>query len=180
MADETVELVWKVVAGARKPMLIDADGLNALARKPSVLLRRKCQQVIVTPHAGELARLLGVSSHEVEGDRLALAAMFARKFRLTLVSKGAPSLTAARSGNVYVNSSGNPGLATAGAGDVLAGVIAGLWGQKMTEEAAAYAGIYLHGLAGDLAAAEYGIKGMVAMDICGMLPKAFRTVEEGR
>jgi NAD(P)H-hydrate epimerase len=176
-SEETQELIRELVRSAQKPMLLDADGLNAVARKPSVLSGRRERRLIVTPHAGEFARLLGVSSKEVEADRPGLARIFARKYHATVVSKGAPTLTAVSSGEIYLNSTGNPGMATAGTGDVLAGVIAALWGQGMADGAAAYAGVYIHGLAGDLASAEYGEKGLVATDICELLPRAMKSVE---
>jgi NAD(P)H-hydrate epimerase len=176
---ETQRLIQHLVSTSTKPMLIDADGLNAIAENPSCLKKRKAKEVILTPHTGELSRIIKLSADEIEKNRVEVARRVAKEFKLTLVLKGAPSVTATPDGKVFINSSGNPGMATAGSGDVLAGVIAGLWGQAMSAEEAAWCGVYLHGKAGDLAKAKFGEKCLLATDIQNYLPEAIRQVELG-
>lgn len=174
---ETRSLVWKIVSSSNKPLLIDADGLNALAENTEILRKRRNPEIIITPHTGELSRLTKIATAEIERDRVAMARRVADGLRLTLVLKGAPTVTASREGLVAVNSTGNPGMATAGSGDVLAGIIAGLWGQKMNMFEAAYTGVYVHGLAGDAARDAFGEKAMMARDIAGHIITALRTLE---
>ncbi|MBI1805347.1 MAG: NAD(P)H-hydrate dehydratase [Ignavibacteria bacterium] len=176
---DTVKLVHHIVANHEGRILVDADGLNALAENNSILKKHKSKNVIITPHTGELSRLTGIPSAEIDRNRVTVARDVARQFKLTLVLKGAPTVTATPRGNVFVNSTGNPGMATAGSGDVLTGIIAGLWGQGMNLHEAAYAGVYVHGLAGDNARVQFGEKGLLAMDIHDYLPKAFQQLEAG-
>jgi NAD(P)H-hydrate epimerase len=174
---ETQALAKRLLVECNRPLLVDADGLNALAasRKVSSLLRkRKRGTTLLTPHTGELSRLIGVDSLDIEGDRVGVAQRIARNWGVTIVLKGAPSVTASDEGISYVNSTGNPGMATAGSGDVLAGIIATLWAQAMRCHEAAYCGVYLHGLAGDLACSVRGERSLVAGDLIAHLPAAFR------
>ena len=172
--DRTRALVLKVLGEARCGIVLDADGLGALAEDPRALSHRRRRDVILTPHTGELSRIIGRTAPEIERERIAIARKTAGDLSVTLVLKGAPTVTAGRGGTVYVNPTGNPGMATAGSGDVLAGVIAGLWAQGMGPDEAAYAGVYLHGLAGDLARDHYGERSLLALDIQAFLPAAFR------
>ena len=174
---ETQQLVWKIVAECNKPLLLDADALNALAEKISVLKKHKSKEVIITPHTGELSRLTGISSEEIERNRVSFARQVAKQFKLTIVLKGAPTVTASEDGKVYINSTGNPGMATAGAGDVLAGLIGGLWAQGMNRTEAAYTGVFLHGYAGDIAKEKYGEKSLLATDILNLLPESILQIE---
>jgi hydroxyethylthiazole kinase-like uncharacterized protein yjeF len=174
--EETQELILNLVRSMTKPMLIDADGLNALASDLSVLKKRR-SETILTPHTGELSRMIGLSSMEIEGNRVEIARTWARKLNVILVLKGAPTVTATPGGNVFINSTGNPGMATAGSGDVLTGTIAGLWGQHVTGSDAAVSGVFVHGLAGDIAQAKYGEMSLVATDILRALPFALRRVQ---
>ncbi|MBI3765551.1 MAG: NAD(P)H-hydrate dehydratase, partial [Ignavibacteriales bacterium] len=177
---ETSELVWQLVSQCDKPMLIDADGLNILSQKLSILKKHGRKEIIITPHTGELSRLIGMPSEEIERDRVEIARKVARQFTLTLVLKGAPTVTASEDGKVYINSTGNPGMATAGSGDVLAGLIGGLWAQGMKRTEAAYAGVFLHGLAGDRARQVFGEKSLMATDIQEQLPKVLLDLEGGQ
>ncbi|MBI3787118.1 MAG: bifunctional ADP-dependent NAD(P)H-hydrate dehydratase/NAD(P)H-hydrate epimerase, partial [Ignavibacteriales bacterium] len=111
--------------------------------------------------------------------RIESARMFSSSIKGTIVLKGAPTATASADGHVYLNSTGNPGMATIGSGDVLTGLIAALWAKRIEKEAAAYSGVLLHGLAGDLACAAYGERSLVAHDLIDYLPHAFRDVESG-
>jgi NAD(P)H-hydrate epimerase len=135
--------------------------------------------LVLTPHAGEFARLAGVEVGEVLADPLSAARGFARQRGLTLVLKGAPAVVALADGRALVNPTGNPGMATAGAGDVLTGLIAGLMAQGLRGEEAACAGVYLHGAAGDRARARRGEWGMKAGDISQAVPDAFLAVASG-
>ena len=174
----TREVIWKIVSECEKNILIDADGLNILSEKISVLQNRKSGEVIITPHVGELSRLIGIPAVEIEKNRVDIARCVAKQFNLTLVLKGSPTVVADEDGNVFINSTGNPGMATAGMGDVLSGVIGGLWGQGMHRTAASYAGVYLHGRAGDFAKIKYGEKSLMAMDVHNFVPQAILELEK--
>ncbi|MBI3195743.1 MAG: NAD(P)H-hydrate dehydratase [Ignavibacteriae bacterium] len=176
---ETQRLIQHLVSTSTKPMLIDADGLNAIAENPSCLKKRKAKEVILTPHMGELSRIINLSSEEIEKNRVEIAKRVAKEFKITVVLKGAPTVTATTDGTVFINSTGNPGMATAGSGDVLAGVIAGLWGEGMNVDDAAWSGVFLHGKAGDLAKEKFGERSLLATDIQNYLPEAIRQVELG-
>lgn len=174
---ETAELIRTVVNRYNLPMVIDADGVNALAGCATTL-RAEGRVRILTPHPGEMARLTGRKTADIQANRVEVAREFAVKNRVHLVLKGARSLTAAPDGQVWVNPTGNPGMATGGTGDVLTGVLAGLLAQHaaraVTEVVAA--GVYLHGLAGDIAAREVGQISLVAGDVLEALPRAFRSL----
>ena len=179
MNQETSQLVWKFISESTKKMLIDADGLNILSEKIALLKNHKSQEIIITPHTGELSRLTGLSINDIERDRVSIARRIAKQFRLTLVLKGAPTVIADESGCVYINSSGNPGMASAGMGDVLAGVIGGLWAQGMSRKEATYCGVFLHGHAGDLAKKKFGEKSLLATDVQNFIPQSILEVESG-
>lgn len=171
---ETQQLVWRILENINRPILVDADGLNALSENRRLLKRKKTVPFILTPHAGELSRLIGLDSKEIEAERVSVAREVAKNYRVVLVLKGGPTVVADAEGNVYVNSTGNPGMATAGAGDVLSGIIVGLWAQGLSPLDAALCGVYLHGLAGDLARDALGEYSLVAMDIQEQFPNAVR------
>lgn len=174
---ETQSLVRKLVGTIRKNLIIDADGLNAFSENKNSIRNHRSMNVIITPHAGELSRLINIPSSEIENQRVAISREVAKRFGLTLILKGAPTVTANEKGDVFINSTGNSGMATAGSGDVLTGCIGGLWGQGMERTDAARAGVYVHGLAGDFARKKLGTKGMMATDIQNFLPKALVEVE---
>lgn len=162
-------LVSALLAGIQTPLVIDADGLNALADNPE-RLRDRAAPLIITPHPGEFARLTRSDVRSVQADRHRLAVRFAAEHRLVLVLKGhATVVTDGR--RVYTNTTGNPGMATGGTGDVLTGLIAALLGQGLDEFAAAQLGVYLHGLAGDLARDDLGEVSLIATDVLNYLPK---------
>jgi NAD(P)H-hydrate epimerase len=173
---ETDRLVLSLIAGVHKPLILDADGLNAAATDPAVFKKRSGETVL-TPHAGELARLVGSSALQIERNRVESAREAAGRLASVVVLKGASTATADIGGDVYLNSTGNPGMATIGAGDVLTGLIAGFRAQGMTSLQAAYGGAFVHGLAGDLAASELGERSLLAMDILGHIPSALVTIE---
>jgi NAD(P)H-hydrate epimerase len=176
---ETQQVVWKICESVDKKLVIDADGLNALSEKISILKKRKSKDVILTPHMGEFIRLSGMKSEEIEQNKVEVARKFAVSNKVTVALKGAPTITATPEGNVYINSTGNAGMATAGVGDVLTGMLAGLWGQEMNQNETAYTGIYLHGEAGDVAKEKLGEKSLLATDILHYLPEAIMKIESG-
>ena len=172
----TQQLVRALLARLRLPMVVDADGLNALAGEPESL-GRAAGPLVLTPHPGEYARLLGVPRSEVLADRIRLVRETAARFRLTLVLKMARTLVADSHGTLAVVPTGNPGMATGGTGDVLTGLIAGLIAQGIAPAESARAGAYLHGLAGDLAAGRLGQEAMLAGDLLESVPEAIRRVK---
>lgn len=176
---ETQELVLELIPKLDRPTVIDADGLNALAEDLSVLKKTKAD-IILTPHYGELSRLVRLSAKEIELDRVEVARRVARELKVVLILKGAPTVVAHPDGNVYINSTGNPGMATAGAGDILAGAVVGLIAQKLSTLDAAIAGVYLHGLAGDIAKEHLGEMSLMAMDIMRHLPAALQSLRAHR
>ena len=174
---ETISLVLALLPRVRIPMVIDADALNAVASKPGVLAALRAPAVL-TPHPGEFARLAGLTTKEVLERRLELASSFAMDHKVHLVLKGYRTLVSCPDGCVHVNSTGNPGMATGGSGDVLGGMIASQLAQERDIEAATVSAVYAHGLAGDIGAAALGEKALTAGDIIRYLPKALRDLEE--
>jgi NAD(P)H-hydrate epimerase len=171
--DDTLKLLRVLIECCEKPMVIDADALNLLARDKSMIENLKCE-AIITPHPAEMARLNGVEVSAVQADRMAMAQHFADEYGLTVVLKGAGTIIAANDGRVAVNPTGNEGMATAGSGDVLAGMITSLLGQGLLPYDAAVAGVYLHGLAGDFAAHELGSVSVMASDIASHISHALK------
>ena len=174
---ETVDFVRRVVHSFRLPMVLDADALNAVAGVPE-LLNGRDRVVVITPHPGEMARLMGKSTSDVQAHRVENARALARAQNLYVVLKGLRTLVAEPGGQVYVNPTGNPGMASGGMGDVLTGLIAGFLAQfsDRPPEAAICAAVYLHGLAGDLAVAEVGEMPLIAGDVLRCFPAALRQV----
>jgi hydroxyethylthiazole kinase-like uncharacterized protein yjeF len=174
-AAEGRDLLIHLLENSRVPLIIDADGLNLLAREVERL--NHCgAPLILTPHPGEMARLTGLEIKEIQSDRISVARHYAGQWGVVLVLKGARTIIAQPDGAVYINLTGNPGMATAGTGDVLAGMIGALTVQGMSPGRAAVLGAYLHGLAGDLAAEDRGPAGMVAGDVADRIPEAYRRV----
>lgn len=171
MHSETAQLVRNIVMTSSVPAVIDADALNAIAQDPGTLKTSKAP-IVLTPHPGEMSRLTGLSVQEIKRDRLAVAVKAASQWGKVVVLKGARTVIAAPSGEVFINPTGNPGMATAGSGDVLTGLIAGLLAQGVGAFEAAVLGTYVHGLAGDIAAARRGEMGMIAGDILESVPEA--------
>jgi len=171
---ETVQVVKDLIQRITVPMVIDADGVNALAGNPGILFKAKAP-VVLTPHPGEMARLVGTSPADVQRDRINIAQAFAEEYGVTLVLKGAGTVIATPQGEVFINTTGNPGMATGGTGDVLTGMIGSLLSQGYGPTQAACLAVYLHGLAGDLAAGEKGEAGMIAGDVIEKIPEAIKT-----
>ena len=170
---EFVRTLVKQVTGS---LVLDADALNAYADEPDALDGTLQSNFIITPHPGEMARLIGTTTDEVQRTRVDTARTFATEHKLHVVLKGAQTVIATPKGKVFVNSTGNPGMATGGTGDVLTGVIAAWLGQLKDAEAACIVGVYLHGLAGDLAAQVLGEPALTATDVIGRLGAAVNEI----
>jgi ADP-dependent NAD(P)H-hydrate dehydratase / NAD(P)H-hydrate epimerase len=172
----TTELILRMLEEIDKPIIADAGALGALVGKLDILKRRK-SPTILTPHSGELARMVERPWQEVEKDRLNVARRFAQEHEVTVVMKGAPTYTISPEGTVHINKTGNAGLATAGAGDVLAGILAGTFVQMREKPVeASYISVYFHGLAADLAATDLTRIALTATDVTRYLPMAFKQV----
>ena len=172
--NETAEFVRTVVKKFTTPMVLDADGLNAFEGRASDL-NGSGRTIVITPHPGEMARLLGSTVGDVQRDRLNAARTFAREHQLIVVLKGDRTLIAHADGTVWVNPTGNPGMATGGTGDILTGMTAGLLAQHPKKPfEAVIAAVYLHGLAGDVAREDKGEQSLIATDLLDGLPEAFR------
>ena len=174
--DSHTSLLASIFKDFRKPVVVDADGLNALSKSLD-LLKNIPAFSILTPHMREFERLFGAV--ETDFDKINIASQKAREFNIVIVLKGAYSFIATPGGMGYFNSSGNPGMATGGTGDVLTGIITGLLCQRYPPEHAAILGVFVHGLAGDLAAAELSQEAMIAGDVIAYLGKAFVMVMKG-
>jgi NAD(P)H-hydrate epimerase len=175
----TADLCRRLVSEAPWPMVIDADALTAFSGRGE-MLGRAPEPRIVTPHLGEMARLTGLTTPELDRDRIDVAVTYAARWNVVVVLKGAPTVTAHPDGRATVNTSGNPGLATAGTGDVLTGVIAALLAQGLAAYDAARLGAYVHGRAGDLAVAERGELGLAASDLLDRVPRTLDALARAR
>ena len=173
---ETTKLFRQFIPGIKQPCVIDADGLNMLAENLSVL--SSCPATpILTPHPGEMARLVGkTSAGLINRDRLGIARHFAKTHRVIMVLKGARTIIASPEGQAAICTTGNPGMASAGMGDALTGVVASLLAQGLTPWDAARTGVCLHGLAGDMAAEKVGQVGLIASDLIEYLPYAWQKI----
>lgn len=172
VCDDTKNLVQSVITNCEKPLVIDADALNCICNKPEILKNLKAP-VIITPHPGEMARLLHSTPKTVNSNRENTAIDFAKKFGVVTVLKGAGTIIASPDGEVYINHTGNSGMATGGSGDVLSGIIGSLLAQGAAPINAAAAGVFLHGTIGDLAAEKLGKISMLPTDMIDMIPTAY-------
>jgi NAD(P)H-hydrate epimerase len=171
-APGTVAFVRGLLQRAGVPLVLDADALNAFAHAPELLVGPEGRDVIITPHPGELARLVGVTTADVQANRIEIAQGFAETHQLYVVLKGHRSLIATPEGHVFVNPTGNPGMATGGMGDLLTGMVAAWLAQLLDAEAACKLAVYLHGLAGDLTEAEKGEVALTPSDVLARLGDA--------
>lgn len=169
---ETQELIKQIVAGIDKTLILDADAINALAGQADVLETRSFPTVI-TPHPGEMARLFNVDVAEVQSNRQETAKSAAQKTGAVVCLKGHETVVASPDGEIYVNTTGNSGMACGGTGDVLTGMIASFIGQGIEPYSAAVSAVYLHGLAGDIGVEEVGAFYFTAIDLIEFLPEAF-------
>lgn len=171
----TQKLIRKIVSKIKLPMVIDADGINALCGHLDVLTPNPQHLTpILTPHPGEFSRLTGKTVSYIQKHRETLAKSFSSDYNIILILKGNKTVIAEPGGKIYINKTGNPGMAAAGAGDVLTGMVAALLGQGFSAFKAAKLGVYLHGMAGDLAAKEKTQAGLIASDIIEKIPDAIK------
>ncbi|MFC1807056.1 NAD(P)H-hydrate dehydratase [Candidatus Omnitrophota bacterium] len=175
---QTQGLCRSLISSLNKPMVIDADALNAIASNMSVLKKRsdKTAGAVITPHPGEMARLIGKPISFIKKNKKSVARSFASEYNVTTVLKGYKTTVASPGGTVYTNSTGNPGMASGGVGDILTGIIAALLASGMDNFKAARLGTYIHGLAGDIAAKSKGEISLRATDLLSFLPQAFKKV----
>jgi len=173
---ETSKFVKQFVQQIGKPMVIDADGLNSLAGAD--VLEKAHGEIVITPHTGEMSRLLGTNTAEIEYNRMDAVRKAASRFHCIAVLKGARTLVANPSGRVFINPTGSPSLATGGTGDVLAGTIGSLLAQGMDPFEAAVSGVYIHGIAGEIVGSKIGVAGAIASDVIRALPEAIREIRE--
>lgn len=173
---QTDAAVLRLIAEIEKPLVIDADGINILAEHID-LLRRRSAPAVLTPHPGEMGRLMGVSAAAVQSDREQAAEVFAPYPNVTLVLKGSGTIVAAPDGSRYYNPTGNCGMAKGGSGDVLAGMLVSLLAQGMDPAYAAVAAVFIHGLCGDRCAARHSIRGMLPSDMINELADVMRVFE---
>ena len=177
LTDETRRLVRTLAMKIEKPLIIDGDGITALCEDLEIIEGRR-DVTILTPHMGEMSRLTGQSTGEIRENRLDHISEMAERLGAIVVLKGAHSLIGYPDGRIYINMSGNSGMATAGSGDVLTGTIAAMYGLGLTIEDAVRKGVFIHGFAGDLAACDRGEDGMSAQDILEYLPRAVKEDRE--
>ena len=170
---ETKRLVRRIIQESTVPLVIDADGINSLEGHTEILHNLKAP-VVLTPHPGEMARLVNSTAGDIQKDRTGFARDFAEKFNTHLILKGAKTVIAHPDGSVFINSTGNSGMASGGMGDVLTGIIAGLITQGYSSEAAAHAGVFLHGAAADSLSEKTGPFGFLASDVISAIPGQIR------
>jgi NAD(P)H-hydrate epimerase len=172
---ETQGLVRNLLARLDKPVVLDADGITACAGAVDFIKNAK-SRLVLTPHPGELAALTGLAVADIENDRKNIALKYANEYNTVLVLKGHRTVVAAPGQEPYINQTGNAGMATGGAGDVLAGMIAGFIGQGIDSFRAAVLGVYFHGLAGDAAARDKGVLSLIATDLLHKLPEVLKAL----
>src|SRR5215475_5049848 len=172
-AAPTREFIRRLVDRATTPLVIDADGLNAFVGDPDRLAGREGRDVIITPHPGEMARLLGMTTDEVQASRLEISRNFAVAHHIYVVLKGHRTLIATPDEKVFINPTGNPGMATGGTGDVLTGMIAAWLAQLLDAEAACKLAVYLHVMAADLTESDESEVAMTSADLASHLGDAF-------
>ena len=168
--NETKKLVKKLIQNLDVPIILDADGINCIADEPHILKKAK-KPLVITPHPGEMSRLIRERVDYIQKNRKKVAGEISKKYGITVVLKGMDTVIASRDGRIAVNKTGNPGMASGGVGDVLTGMIASLVGQGLTPFDAAKYGVYLHGVAGDIAAKKKGEISLRAQDVLDNIPK---------
>lgn len=173
---DTIDIVSMLIKNCNVPMVIDADAINAISKNVG-MLKHKRAEIVITPHPGEMARLLNISVSEVQKDRISIARTFALKYEVIVVLKGANTIIADKDGNVFVNRTGNPGMARGGSGDVLAGIIGAFLAQGIPAISSAKCGVFIHGEAGDKCAENLSQYGMLPTDMIDTLPQVFADFE---
>lgn len=174
--EDTVKLTEFIIKNARIPIILDADGINAVSVNKDIL-KESNAPLILTPHLGEMSRLTGLNIEEIQRDRVGVAKKFASEYNCIVVLKGANTVVATPKGDVYINRTGNPGMATAGSGDVLAGIIASFVCQSMGIQSATIAGVYIHGMCGDVVRKKYSACGVTPTAMIRELPEILSIFE---
>ena len=175
-SNELFELVKRVINAYEKPVVIDADGLNALSKNIEILKESK-SEIVLTPHLGEMSRLIKRPIEEIKKDKINIVKEFSKEYNVILVLKGARTVIGLPNGKIYINVNGNSGMSTAGSGDILTGIIASLIAQGLDPKKAALLGVFIHGYSGDLVANEKGEYGMLAEDIVKSIGRAFKELK---
>ena len=180
-SEDTCKIVKCLINKCVTPLILDADALNSIEANEANEINMRGQAVrrdlLITPHLVEMERLSGVSKEEILSDRLKFVSNFSTSQRCVTLFKGAGTVISSPDGEVSINTNGNPGMAVAGSGDVLAGIIAGLAGQGLSLYSAACGGAFVHGMAGDLAANEKGLLSLTPRDIVKWCTEAFLSIE---
>ena len=176
LCEDTVKLVREILLNVKKPIILDADGINAVSVNINIL-KETSAPLILTPHPGEMARLTGLSIDEIQNNRISVARNFATEYGCVLVLKGSNTVVAGPSGSVYINRTGNAGMATGGSGDVLAGIISSFVCQSMSLQSATIAGVYVHGLCGDNVRKKYSMHGVTPTKMIGELAEVLSNFE---
>lgn len=169
------KIVFKLIESTNIPMVLDGDALNVISENVDILKKKKTS-IVLTPHPGEMSRLVNKTISQIQSDRIAVAKQFAMNYKVIVALKGHETVVVKEDGQCYINESGNPGMATAGSGDILCGMIASFIGQKIDPFGASKLGVYLHGLSGDIAASKKGQVSLIASDILSHIPDAIRKV----
>jgi len=175
--DETQELVRELAAVIKKPLIIDGDGITAISKDINIIKKRK-EPTILTPHFGEMSRITRIDIGEITKNKVPILSKTCKELNATLILKGAHTLICYPDEHTFINMSGNPGMATAGSGDVLVGTIAAMFGIGFSIQESTRMGVFIHGLAGDLAMRDIGQDGIIAGDIMNYLPEAVRYCQE--
>ncbi len=174
--DERIDLVRHILLNFQGPIVLDADGINCISQVDLNIFNNRRFPTVITPHPGEFSRLIGRNIKEIQGNRVEYAKYIASKYNVITVLKGANTVVANPKGEVYINTTGNPGMATAGSGDILTGIITSFIGQGIDAYKAAILGVYCHGLAGDMAKEEKGEYGLIAGDILDSIPSSINYI----
>ena len=176
LCEDTIKLAAEILLNVKKPIILDADGINAVSFNINVL-KETSAPLILTPHPGEMARLTGLSIEEIQNNRVKVARKFASEYGCVLVLKGSNTVVAGPSGSVYINRTGNAGMATGGSGDVLAGIISSFVCQSMSLQSATIAGVYVHGLCGDSVQKKYSMHGVTPTKMIGEIAEVLSNFE---
>lgn len=177
-SNELLELVKQIIKTSEVPLVIDADGLNALSKNIEILKdENRKSKVVLTPHLGEMSRLINRPIEEIKRDKISIVKEFTKEYNVILVLKGARTIVGLPNGEIYINVNGNSGMATAGSGDILTGLIASLIAQGVEPGKASLLGVFIHGYSGDLVANDKGEYGMLAEDIVKSIGKVFKELK---